>query len=121
MNFKYFQNKTILFVCITVLTGSALFAISKSDLFKQIAFSQKLINDVYKYIISNYADELDVEKFTRLSIENILKNLDPYTVFMEPEEGKGIDLLTKGNYGGVGMEIGKRNGKLTVIAPLLYG
>ena len=118
MNVHNNLRKYFIIIGIIVLCGTALFAVSKADVFKQIAVSQKLINDVYKYIISNYADEIDVEQFTKKSIRNILNDLDPYTVFMEPEEGEGIDLLTKGKYGGVGMEIGKRDGKITVVAPM---
>jgi len=118
MNVHNNLRKYFIITGIIVLCGTALFAVSKADVFKQIAVSQKLINDVYKYIVSNYADEIDVEQFTKKSIRNILNDLDPYTVFMEPEEGEGIDLLTKGKYGGVGMEIGKRDGKITVVAPM---
>ena len=118
MKVKNIQRKYLFVVGIIILCGTALFAVSKADIFKQVAVSQKLINDVYKYIVTNYADEIDVEKFTRKSIRNILNDLDPFTVFMEPEEGEGIDLLTKGKYGGVGMEIGKRDGEITVVAPM---
>ena len=48
----------------------------------------------------------------------MVESLDPYTVYMEEEEKQNIDMLTKGKYGGVGMEISKRQGELTVIAPL---
>ena len=118
MKVNNIQRKYLFVVGIIILCGTALFAVSKADIFKQVAVNQKLINDVYKYIVTNYADEIDVEKFTRKSIRNILNDLDPFTVFMEPEEGEGIDLLTKGKYGGVGMEIGKRDGKITVVAPM---
>ncbi len=118
MKVNNIQRKYLLVVGIIILCGTALFAVSKADIFKQVAVSQKLINDVYKYIVTNYADEIDVENFTRKSIRNILNDLDPFTVFMEPEEGEGIDLLTKGKYGGVGMEIGKRDGEITVVAPM---
>ena len=118
MKVNNIQRKYLFVVGIIILCGTALFAVSKADIFKQVAVSQKLINDVYKYIVTNYADEIDVEKFTRKSIRNILNDLDPFTVFMEPEEGEGIDLLTRGKYGGVGMEIGKRDGEITVVAPM---
>ena len=118
MKVNNIQRKYLLVVGIIILCGTALFAVSKADIFKQVAVNQKLINDVYKYIVTNYADEIDVEKFTRKSIRNILNDLDPFTVFMEPEEGEGLDLLTKGKYGGVGMEIGKRDGEITVVAPM---
>jgi len=43
---------------------------------------------------------------------------DPYTVFFPPEEKKIFESEVKGNFEGVGMEIGMRNNALTVIAPL---
>jgi len=72
MKVNKIQRKYLLVVGIIILCGTALFAVSKADIFKQVAVSQKLINDVYKYIVTNYADEIDVEKFTRKSIRNIL-------------------------------------------------
>ena len=92
MKVNNIQRKYLLVVGIIILCGTALFAVSKADIFKQVAVSQKLINDVYKYIVTNYADEIDVEKFTRRSIRNIMNDLDPFTVFMEPEEGEGIEV-----------------------------
>ena len=43
---------------------------------------------------------------------------DPYTTFMPPEEAKNFEEEISGEFGGVGVEIGFRNGMLTVIAPL---
>ena len=43
---------------------------------------------------------------------------DPYTVFMRPEDAKTFAEDISGNFGGVGMEIGIKDGVLTVIAPL---
>ena len=48
----------------------------------------------------------------------MLSDLDPYTVFMEKEEKSGIEMLTRGKYGGVGIVIGKREKRLTVITPM---
>lgn len=43
---------------------------------------------------------------------------DPYTVFFPPQEAKAFNEEIKGSFGGVGMELGARNGLLTVVAPL---
>ena len=43
---------------------------------------------------------------------------DPYTVFFPPAESKSFEEEISGSFGGVGMEIGVKNGQLTVIAPL---
>ncbi|MDP6861771.1 MAG: S41 family peptidase [Candidatus Marinimicrobia bacterium] len=93
-------------------------ALTKSDVYRELARSQRLINEVYKSLITRYADRLDTEKFTKTVINNILDGLDPYTVYMEDDEKEGLDLLTKGKYGGVGINLGEREKKLTVISPI---
>lgn len=72
---------------------------------------------VYKEIVSNYVDEVDPEKFMRSGIDGMLETLDPYTVYMAGKEEDDIDLLTHGQYGGVGITIGVRDGAITVLAP----
>ncbi|MFQ6604701.1 MAG: S41 family peptidase [Fidelibacterota bacterium] len=115
---KSTKRKYIYTFLTVVVLGLLSLAASKSKLYQQIAQSQRLINDVYKNIIMNYADEIDVEDFTRYGIQNLLSDLDPYTVYMEAEDREGIELLTNGKYGGVGMQLGQRDGHLTVIAPM---
>lgn len=93
-------------------------AASKSDIYAEIMKSQRLVNNVYKQLIINYVDNIDIEAFTRMSINDMVGELDPYTVFIEPEDRRNLDLLTTGKYGGVGIQIGKREDRLTVIAPM---
>ena len=83
------------------------------DIYKQVRKNQSLINDVYRHIITNYVDDIDLDAFTKMSINNMLLELDPYTTYMEKEEKDGIEMLTKGKYGGVGIQIGLREKKLT--------
>ncbi|NQV37362.1 MAG: S41 family peptidase [Candidatus Marinimicrobia bacterium] len=113
------KRKTIIILSLLIsMAGISSLALTKSKFYKQIAESQKLINNVYKYLVTNYADDIDIEEFTRKSIGNMLSSLDPYTVYMEEEDREGLDILTHGKYGGVGMHLGRRDGKLTVIAPM---
>ena len=88
------------------------------DIYKQVRKNQSLINDVYRHIITNYVDDIDLDAFTKMSINNMLLELDPYTTYMEKEEKEGIEMLTKGKYGGVGIQIGLREKILTVITPM---
>ena len=88
------------------------------DIYKQVRKNQSLINDVYRHIITNYVDDIDLDVFTKMSINNMLLELDPYTTYMEKEEKDGIEMLTKGKYGGVGIQIGLREKQLTVITPM---
>ena len=91
---------------------------SKPDQYKKVKKNLSLINDVYRYLVTNYVDDIDLDAFTKMSIDNMLMDLDPYTVFLENEERNGIEMLTKGKYGGVGIQIGKRDNILTVISPM---
>ena len=112
--FKFFR-----YVLISSLLISFLFSRgSTKDIYKQVRKNQSLINDVYRYIITNYVDDIDLDAFTKMSINNMLRELDPYTTYMENEEKDGIEMLTKGKYGGVGIQIGVREKQLTVLAPM---
>ena len=78
-----------------------------NELYKSVRKNQSLINDVYRQVITNYVDEIDLDSFTKLSINNMLSELDPYTSYMEKEEKDGIEILTKGKYGELGSQLGK--------------
>lgn len=104
-------------ICLTI-AAVIVIAASKSDIYAEIMRSQRLVNDVYKNLIINYVDDFDIEAFTRMTIDDMVGELDPYTVFIEAEDRHSLDLLTTGKYGGVGIQIGKREDRLTVIAPM---
>ncbi|MDP3785021.1 MAG: S41 family peptidase [bacterium] len=75
----------------------------------------------WRLIDEKYAapDGIDHQKMVWGAIQGSLRALDdPYTAFFPPEEKKLFESEIRGNFGGVGMEIGIRKGILTVIAPL---
>lgn len=111
------QRKLVQFIS-TFLVCTVVFGAGKQDIYKQVRKNQSLMNDVYRHLITNYVDDIDLDAFTKMSINNMLHDLDPYTVYLENEERSGIEMLTKGKYGGVGIQIGKREKVLTVISPM---
>ena len=54
----------------------------------------------------------------RSGIDAMLRDLDPYTTFIDEADNADIDIITRGRYGGVGLNIGMRGGKITVISPV---
>lgn len=69
-----------------------------------------------KYVAS---DGIDQQEMIWGAIQGLTKSLnDPYTVFFPPEEKEMFESQIRGDFEGVGMEIGLRDGILTVIAPL---
>ena len=107
-----------IFIPIILFVGIISFAITQSSFYRQIAQSQRLINQVYSQIFSTYLHELDPEAFTKASINAITQNLDPYTTFLVEDEQHTINILTKGEYGGVGIQLGYRNNTMSVVAPM---
>jgi len=85
----------------------------------QVDFS--LFWDTWNSLHNKYVDEekLDTKKLLYGAIQGMVNSIgDPYTVFFEPPESKKFQEEISGSFGGVGIEIGKREGVLTVIAPI---
>lgn len=69
-----------------------------------------------KYVSSK---DLDGQKMVWGAVEGMVKSLgDPYSVFFPPQENKEFKDAIRGDFGGVGMEIGVKGGIITVISPL---
>jgi len=73
-----------------------------------------LIGEIYEELTQNYVEPIDGERLLRRSIEAMLDELDPYTTFIDEAENADINIITRGRYGGVGITVARRNGKLAV-------
>ncbi|MCK9483323.1 MAG: S41 family peptidase [Candidatus Marinimicrobia bacterium] len=111
------RKSTRIWIAILV-SVTFLLAFSTTDIYKEISDSYKLYNAVYRQILLNYADPIDASALTESNIRNMTANLDPYTVYMTEEEKEPLEILSKGEYGGVGLRISMRNDTLTVISPI---
>ncbi len=103
------------FVVIILFSG---FFAGKDDIYFEISKNIDLFGTVYKEISLNYVDEIDPEKFMEAGIKGMLNSLDPYTIFIDENKKDDIDLITNGKYGGVGISIGIRADKVTVVEVL---
>jgi carboxyl-terminal processing protease len=99
-----------------VLTLFAGFVQADNDLFFKINKSIDVFGRVYKEITLNYVDPVDPEKFMMAGVEGMLEMLDPYTTYIDRDEGDDVDLMTDGKYGGIGVTIGLRDGAMRVIS-----
>jgi carboxyl-terminal processing protease len=92
--------------------------VEQEDEYFKINKDIDLYGKVFKEVVNNYVDQVDPNKFTEAGIDGMLSTLDPYTVYINDEENDEIDLITRGQYGGVGISIGLRDGYVTVISPM---
>lgn len=80
--------------------------------------SIKLFSEVYSIIKNHYIEDIDTKVITESAIQGIISELDPHSSFLNEERYKSLLEDQQEEYGGLGIMIGKRDGFLTVIAPL---
>ena len=87
---------------------------AKNELFEKI----DLFGEVLENIKKEYVDEVDQVEIMDSAINGVLQSLDPYSAYMSPELFKEMQTDTKGEFGGLGIEIGMESGVIKVISPI---
>ena len=79
-----------------------------------IAKFTKVVNTVQQY----YVDPLTIQTIIDKAIAGLLSNLDAHSAYLDQKHYKELQIQTSGEFGGLGITVGMRDGALTVIAPL---
>jgi len=112
---KYTLKKKIVLPVLAVVvlfTGTAF----KSDFF-EIAKQIEIFTTLFKELNMNYVDETNPGELMDSAIKNMLKELDPYTVFMNEQDVEAARINNTGDYTGIGASIKTLKDKLLVIEP----
>ncbi len=86
----------------------------KNELYDKI----DLFGEVLEKIKKDYVDEVDQSEIMDSAINGVLQSLDPYSAYMSPELFEEMQTDTRGEFGGLGIEIGMEAGLVKVIAPI---
>jgi len=78
----------------------------------------KILTEVMEIVQREYVEEVKVEDLIVGAIQGMLQSLDPHSSYLTPDMFKELQVETKGSFGGLGIEIGIRDGVLTVISPI---
>ena len=78
----------------------------------------KTFSEVLTQVQKSYVDETKVKDLVQGAIRGMLSTLDPHSAYMTPEMYKEMQVETKGEFGGVGIQIGVKENRLAVIAPI---
>lgn len=78
----------------------------------------RTFSEVLTQIQKHYVEEAKVKDLVQGAIRGMLSTLDPHSAYMTPEMYKEIQVETKGEFGGVGIQIGIKDNRLAVIAPI---
>ena len=77
-----------------------------------------LFSEVLEQIQNEYVDEVDQAELMDSAINGVLQSLDPYSAYMNLETFEDMQTDTKGEFGGLGIEIGMEAGVVKVISPI---
>src|SRR5438552_11722273 len=109
---------TIVFVA-TLVTGVLIGkgwdrAVMATETYEEL----KTFTEVLAHIQKHYVEEVKTKDLVYGAIRGMLATLDPHSAFMPPDIYKEVQVETKGEFGGVGIQIGMKENRLTVIAPI---
>ncbi len=110
------KKKLLLSLAILLFAGLA-FIQRQDDIYFLIKKNFSIFSKAYENVALDYVDEVDPEKLMRIGIDAMLETLDPYTVVYSESQMEQAEILSKGHYAGVGLEIGYRDDKIVIIAP----
>ncbi|MCF7797518.1 MAG: S41 family peptidase [Lentisphaeria bacterium] len=80
--------------------------------------AQERFEKVFRELLTRYVAEINPEKLSNHAISSLLADLDPYSEYILKENEYRLDVLTKGQYGGIGLKLGRQNDTLVVITPM---
>ena len=78
----------------------------------------RLFSEIFARIKADYVEELDDSQLLRDAVEGMLNGLDPHSVYLDPETFREVNIDTRGEFGGLGLEVTLEDGTIRVVAPL---
>ena len=112
------MSKIKIIIIIVVLNISISISSLHSKNSNEIYEKIDLFSEVLETIKKEYVDEVDQAKVMDSAINGVLQSLDPYSAYMSPKSFKEMQTDTRGEFGGLGIEIGMELGVVKVISPI---
>src|SRR5712672_2867178 len=85
-----------------------------SDTYRQLG----LFGDVFERVRADYVEKPDEGKLIESAINGMLAGLDPHSSYMEPKSFRDMQIDTRGEFGGLGIEVTMEDGLIKVVAPI---
>jgi len=118
---KIKTSRIIIIISLILLTGlSTGFLISQETRDFRIAKNLDIFFTLFREINTFYVDEIDPDKVVKAGIDNMLKTLDPYTVYYPESDVDEFTFMTTGKYGGIGSLV-RGGGEYVVISEIYKG
>ena len=113
------MKKLLLASTLAVVLSQTLFAkeevvAPEQSRFESLSKLTKVIGTVEKY----YVDDIKLQEIVDKSLKGLMQELDAHSSYLDKKASKEMNVQTQGEFGGLGITVGMRDGALTVISPI---
>jgi carboxyl-terminal processing protease len=115
------RKLTVVLLLLAVISGGSaiIWLQSPRPAQAQTAYAElQLFTDVLSIVRRSYVEEVSVKDLVYGAIDGMLASLDPHSGFMPPEIYKEMKIDTRGEFGGLGIEITLKDDMLTIVTPI---
>jgi len=77
-----------------------------------------LFGDIFERIRAQYVEEVDAGELIEAAIDGMLTSLDPHSSYLSPDDAEDMRVQTRGEFGGLGIEVTQENGFVKVVSPI---
>jgi carboxyl-terminal processing protease len=85
-----------------------------ADTYRQL----NLFGDIFEMVRSHYVEKPDDTKLIEGAVNSMLNGLDPHSSYMDPKSFREMQLETRGEFGGLGIEVTMEDGLVKVVTPI---
>jgi len=90
----------------------------ESDRSSNVYEQLDLFGDIFERIRSQYVEEVDEAELIEAAIDGMLSSLDPHSSYLSPEDAAAMRVQTRGEFGGLGIEVTQEEGFVKVVSPI---
>ncbi|MFQ5773694.1 MAG: S41 family peptidase [Kiloniellaceae bacterium] len=104
----------ILTILVPLVPSGISAAENRSETYRQL----KLFGDVFERVRADYVEEVSDQKLIEAAIQGMLSSLDPHSSYLNAQSFRDMRVQTKGEFGGLGIEVTMENGLVKVVSPI---
>ncbi len=112
------MKRLLLASALTLVISQNLFAneevVPEQSRFESLSKLTKVIGTVEKY----YVDDIKLQEIVDKALKGLMQELDAHSSYLDKKASKEMAIQTQGEFGGLGITVGMRDGALTVISPI---
>ena len=90
----------------------------ESDKSSNVYEQLDLFGDIFERIRAQYVEEVETEALIEAAINGMLTSLDPHSSYLSPDDAENMQVQTRGEFGGLGIEVTQEDGFVKVVSPM---